>query len=345
MEFTPLNETSIRELLQRGRDALVAVLGDYCLDIYWDIDLSRSEPSLETGIPTHPVHIQRYALGGAGNVANNLAALGCGQLYALGVVGDDPWGKELVKLLVQIGADTAGIIIQPDDLATLAYTKPHIGGVEQNRMDFGNFNRLSDATVDTLLGLVRKRLLDVDIVVVNEQVREGIHNARFREGLLGILRANGEKVFIVDSRHYSDVYQGAHLKINDHEAARLCGSNHPVDALVSREGAVSAAETLVARNDRPVFVTRGSRGMVVSDCGGVTEIPGVRVAGPVDTVGAGDSALAGISIGLAAGAEPAAAAQLGNLAAAVTIKKLQQTGTASPDEVVMVGRGNGSLHH
>jgi len=67
------------------------VIGDLCLDIYWFVDSSRSEASLETGLPTHPVREQRYSLGGAGNVVSNLAAAGCRSVRPIGVVGDDPW--------------------------------------------------------------------------------------------------------------------------------------------------------------------------------------------------------------------------------------------------------------
>ena len=92
------------------------------------------------------------------------------------------------------------------------------------------------------------------------------------------------------------------------------------------------------RLGRPVFLTRGNRGMLVCDPDGLWEIPGIRLRGPVDPVGAGDAAFAGISLGLAAGCAPPVAAQLGNLAAAVTVRKLKQTGTASPAEVLAMAR-------
>jgi len=73
----------------------VAVIGDFCLDVYWTIDRSASEISLETGLKTEPVRLQRYAPGGAGNVVMNLAALGVRQVYPVGVLGNDPFGGEL----------------------------------------------------------------------------------------------------------------------------------------------------------------------------------------------------------------------------------------------------------
>jgi len=335
--FAPVTGEELEGLLEKFSTARVAVLGDFCLDIYWMIDMARSEQSLETGLPTHPIRQQRYSLGGAGNVSNNLASLGCTDLFALGVVGDDPWGKELLRLMESAGANIDDMLVQRDEWATLAYGKPHIEDQESNRQDFGNYNQLSAETGEELLARARDRIADVDVMIINQQVREGIHSPRFREGLLALTREQHGCVVIVDSRHYSEFYEGCLLKINDHEATRLCGKESAPDDLVLREDVCAAAETLFQRSQEPIFVTRGSRGLIVRDEHEVAETPGLQVPGKVDTVGAGDSVLAGISLGLAIGCRPAVAAQLGNLAAAVTIRKLRETGTATPAEVLAIG--------
>lgn len=344
-EFAPLTEDRLRQILVRIAATRVWVLGDYCLDIYWFVDSSRSEKSLETGLPTRPVRQQRYALGGAGNVVNNLVAAGCRNVRALGVVGDDPWGREMIRLLGQIEANTDDMLVQRDGWATLAYNKPHIEKQESSRFDFGNFNELSSATARTLLARCRARAGDADLVIVNQQVRQGIHTDEFRAGLLALIRDLPEKTFVVDSRHFSECYAGCVMKINDHEAARLCGTVRAPAELVLREEALSSAKALYARFKKPVFVTRGSRGLVVVDETGGCEIPGIQVLGQVDTVGAGDSALAGISLALGAGCAPVEAAQFGNFVAGVTIQKLNQTGTACPEEILTIGREQAYVYH
>ena len=65
----------------------------------------------------------------------------------------------------------------------------------------------------------------------------------------------------------------------------------------------------------------------------VTPVPGCRVNGPVDIVGAGDSATAGMVVALLAGAEPVQAAGLANLVASITVQKLGTTGVATPEEL------------
>jgi rfaE bifunctional protein kinase chain/domain len=331
MEFMPPTEARLKSILDLIPRARVLVVGDFCLDIYWFVDSSRSEKSLETGLPTNPVREQRYSLGGAGNVANNIVAAGCPDVRILGVIGEDPWGDELIRLHRALGIQVEDVLVQREAWATLAYNKPLFDNREGSRFDFGNFNELSSETARSLLSRCRARIPEADVVIVNQQVRQGIHTKEVRDGLAGLTREFPDRIFIVDSRHFSDLYAGAHIKINSLEARHLCGLVPPAEVL-------SAARELFARFGKPVFVTRGSQGMVVADQRGLWELPGIRIHGQVDTVGAGDSALAGISLALAVGCDAAEAGYLGNLFAGVTVQKLNQTGTATPEEIIVISR-------
>ena len=249
-------------LLNDLRKLRIAVVGDFCLNVYWFVDLAASQPSLETGKPAWPVREQRYAPGGAGTIVNNLAAAGCGTIHALGVVGPDPWGRELRRALCEIRVNVDGVVEQAGQWATLAYTKPHIEDVEQSRLDFGNFNVLSDGTADALLQKLEALLPSVDAVVVNEQIEQGIHSSYFRQELSRLMSRKPKTLFIVDSRHFSDAYPEACLKINAHEAARLTGIRRAPDEPVAVAEALRAADALFDRRKRPVFITRGPRGLL-----------------------------------------------------------------------------------
>ena len=334
-----LTSGRLEALLQGLPSARVAVVGDFCLDVYWSLDMGASEPSLETGKPTQPVREQRYSLGGAGNVLANLHDLGLGSLYAFGAVGDDPFGERLLSLLRELNTDCEGMLQGRDESwQTLAYCKPYVGDDELARLDLGDFNRLPPSMAHRLIELLEASLPRLDVVVVNQQVETGLHTPAFRSALRGLMQRHGDTVFVFDGRHFTEAYPEAWLKVNSHEAMRLCGRRKPVDELVLREEAAAAADELFARTDRPVFVTRGGRGAVVRTGAGATFIPGIETLGRTDTVGAGDSFLAGLSASLAAGATPEEAAQVGNFVARVTVRKLQQTGTATPEEVLDVGR-------
>jgi sugar/nucleoside kinase (ribokinase family) len=77
----------------------------------------------------------------------------------------------------------------------------------------------------------------------------------------------------------------------------------------------------------------GDEGVLAADGDRVVRVPGISLAPPIDSVGAGDSCLASIAMALAAGATPAEAAELGNLAGAITSKKIGTTGTATVEEL------------
>ena len=91
--------------------------------------------------------------------------------------------------------------------------------------------------------------------------------------------------------------------------------------------------TRIARTGQPVFVTCGANGIVAAGSDGVHVVDGIEVAPPIDPVGAGDTVTAALAAAAAASCDVLTAAQLANLAAAVTVSKLRVTGTASPDEI------------
>ncbi len=340
-----MNPESLKEVLEKIQTTKIGVVGDFCLDAYWFIDESKTEISIETGKPTTPVRRQKYSLGGAGNVASNLTALGVRDVRAFGVIGNDPFGTEMIALLNSNGIDSRNVLTQENDWSTHVYIKPHIGDEEQSRIDFGNFNILSDETAERLIANLRVELHEVDLVIINQQVASGIHTPWFRQKLKEVIRQFSEKIFITDSREFTDEYGGAYRKMNDREAARLCSLHLASGESLSYTELINAAERLYDRYMKPLFITRGDRGSIVTDDKGILEIESMMITGRTDTVGAGDSYLAGVASALAAGFNPGTAGRLGNFAAGVTVQKLFQTGTASPEEVIAIGSDADYVYH
>lgn len=340
-----MNPESLKEVLEKIQTTKIGVVGDFCLDAYWFIDESKTEISIETGKPTTPVRRQKYSLGGAGNVASNLTALGVRDVRAFGVIGNDPFGTEMIALLNSNGIDSRNVLTQENDWSTHVYIKPHIGDEEQSRIDFGNFNILSDETAERLIANLRVELHEVDLVIINQQVASGIHTPWFRQKLKEVIKQFSEKIFITDSREFTDEYSGAYRKMNDREAARLCSVHLASGESLSYTELINAAERLYDRYMKPLFITRGDRGSIVTDDKGILEIESMMITGRTDTVGAGDSYLAGVASALAAGFNPGTAGRLGNFAAGVTVQKLFQTGTASPEEVIAIGSDADYVYH
>jgi rfaE bifunctional protein kinase chain/domain len=327
----------LTKLLNDISSARIIVLGDFCLDAYWFVDESTSEISIETGEPTRPVAIQRYTLGGAGNVANNIAAMGVRDIKAFGVIGTDPFGTEMKRIMNDTGIDTSYLLIQENEWSTHTYAKPYIGDHELSRIDFGNSNKLSELTARKMIANLENVLPACDIVIINQQVLSGIHTPFFKNILLETIRNHPEKKFIVDSRKYNDFYDGTIRKMNAAEASRLCGLTAGSEESISVTEASEFAAELYRRFGKPLFVTMGSRGSLIADENGVSEIPGLMIVSRVDTVGAGDSYLAGAASALAAGYNMKDAAVLGTYVAGVTVRKLFQTGTASREEILEAG--------
>ena len=332
-----MEKEMLKKIITDIQSVKIAVLGDFCLDAYWFIDESKSEISIETGQLTRPVREQRYSLGGAGNVTHNLTAMGVKDVRAFGVLGPDPFGNEMEKVMRENGINPDNLIIQQENWSTHVYTKPYVEDIEQNRIDFGNFNQLAEDTADKLLKKLKNAIPDVDLVIINQQVLSGIHTPYFRDQLAGVIQEFPEKIFIADSRHYSDAYEGAYRKMNDNEAAILCGFKKDSDDVVLHSEVKEAARLLYDRFGKPLFITRGERGSVIVNDQGVTDIDGLLIISKVDTVGAGDSYLAGSAAAMAAGYSMETAAEVGTYVAGVTVQKLYQTGTASPEEILNIG--------
>lgn len=315
----------------------IAVVGDFCLDAYWFIDESKSEVSVETGQMTRPVEKQRYSLGGAGNVTNNLAAMGVKDIRAFGVLGPDPFGHEMVKVMRENGINPENLLVQEKNWSTHVYTKPYVGDTEQNRIDFGNFNQLSNDTADNLIGNLKNTIPKVDLIIINQQVLSGIHTEYFRRRLVEVIKSFPDKVFIADSRHYNDEYDGAFRKMNDMEAAILCGFKKEAGDVVLYSEVKEAAETLYGKYGKPLFITRGELGSIIMNEDGITDIHGLLILSKIDSVGAGDSYLSGVAATLAAGYSMQEAGEIGSYVAGVTVQKLFQTGTASREEILAIG--------
>ena len=332
------DETRLGALTTRFRNVRVAVLGDFFLDKYLDVEPSLAEPSLETGRVAHQVTSIRHAPGAAGTVVNNLAALGAEKIVALGFTGDDGEGWELRKDLSALGCDLSHLHVAADRV-TPTYFKPHdhtrpgLEG-EHNRYDMKNRQPTPERIVQALLSSLDAALPDVDALVVMDQVTdEG--TGTLTAPLIMALANNAPRfphiVFWADSRGRIRRYRNVMVKVNQFE---LAGIDNPApDACVPDVVIQAKTKELTALLGAPVFATAGERGVHVSGADPLT-VPSVHVQGPIDPTGAGDSFTAGAVLALAAGATRPEAALIGNLVASVTVRQLGTTGTACPADLI-----------
>lgn len=343
-----MNLERLDQLLARFPDLTILVIGDFFLDKYLLIDRSRAEVSLETGLEAHQVVEVRSSPGAAGTVTSNLRAMGV-HVVAVSVVGDDGEGFDLLRGLHSRGVDVEGLVIRPDRF-TPTYTKPMLREAdgsehESNRLDIKNRTPLPEDAEDEVIRRLRGLMPQVHGVIIADQVTEddcGVITENVREELMALAQTYPMVAFTADSRARIGLYHDVILKPNAREALTAVGQ--PItadpDPVADRAQIEAAGRRLYRRSGQPVFLTLGSEGILAFHQDGPTLVPAVKVRGPIDIVGAGDAALAGLTSALCAGATVPEAAEIACLAAGVTIRQIGTTGTASRRQIVDLHRGS-----
>jgi len=327
-----LTTAIIEHILATIPQRTIGVLGDLFLDRYLDLDASRTEPSIETGLDAYQVTRVRSYPGAAGTVINNLAALGVGRIVPISMIGDDGEGYELRQALGCLPSVDASNIVMTSARRTPTYAKPMLCVKDEmprelNRLDIKNRQPLPEDVETQILTLLATNWIRFDVLLVLDQVSEpecGVVTTRVRDRLAELCEEDRSRVVIVDSRERIGLFRNAWLKPNEREVRSA------VHGTMSLHVAVKA---LSARANRPVVCTRGSDGMIVAESGQAIEVPGYPVSGAVDIVGAGDSSSAAMACALACGQDAREAAAFGNLIASITIQQIGVTGTATPEQV------------
>ena len=340
-----MDELRLKTILEGFRERKILVVGDFYLDAYWLIDKTKSTLSLETPWHTNPVVDQRYNPGAAGTVTNNLTALEVGEVYTLGVLGEDGFGSTLLDCLSANGCITDFMITAPDRV-TPTYLKPiHRGyeGVETEgpRFDIENQSAMRSEVEAAVIRALRQCVPKVEGVIVGDQAPHdnwGVITDRVREELCRLAVEFPDKIFFADSRTRIGKYRHVIIKPNRFEAKRAINPDW-MGLEVDIEEAERCGRVLAERTEKPLFVTVGPAGVLVFRDGGVEHVPGIPLDQETDPVGAGDSVSAGI-VSTLCGASPressiyVEAAQVGNLVASVTVTKIGTTGTASHAEII-----------
>lgn len=313
----------------------IGLVGDLFLDRYLELQ-PVGEMSIETGLEAHQVVNIRNSPGALGTVMNNLSALGVGLMMPSTVIGDDGHGFDLLREVRRLPVDPQNIICAPERM-TPTYTKPMqpVGDEvrELNRLDVRTRGPLSVKVQAFLCERIEHTWQSCDGLIVLDQVNEhgcGVVTDAVRSFLQLLSEQNPQKLIYIDSRQRLRDFAFGVLKGNRTEIAGACGLQPNADVAAFQ----TATAKLSKKTKQPVFCTLGELGTLVATADGQTTIvPAPQVTGPIDIVGAGDSATSGIVSGLLCGATPVEAAALGNLVASITIQQLGTTGTASPAQV------------
>lgn len=322
------------EITKRYADLQIAIVGDFCLDRYFEIDPALAETSIETGLPVHNVTNVRCQPGAAGTILNNLVALGIGRVWAVGCCGEDGEGFELRRSLARQRGVCLDYFVQSPERRTFTYSKPLILAPgkppeELSRLDIKNWTPSPESVQEAICSSFRRVAPEADAVILMDQV-DLAETGVVTERLLSVVRdtgaANPGLIVLADSRRSLRNYPPVILKMNRSELALLTGmeANPPVDAVKA------AALELASGHGRPVFVSLAEQGIVgASPDGNVFHSPAISLRGEIDVVGAGDAVMANLTTAMAANATLPESLELAMTAASIVVHQLGTTGTAS----------------
>ena len=333
-----MNAARFAEITDRYASLRLALVGDFCLDRYLEIDPARAETSIETGLPVHNVVRVRSQPGAAGTILNNLVALGVGKLWPVGFRGVDGEGFELHRALAALPGVDLEHFRQTPLRRTFTYCKPllmHPGKPpeELSRLDSKNWEPTPALVEGRIWQSIEELRLQVDGVAVMDQVdvpNTGVVTARILPLLGGFPHRNPGTPVVADCRRGLRGYPPVTFKMNAAELCGLAGLPRDVDLRRLSEAALALAK----ENGREVFVTLSERGILgAAPSGEVEHVPCHPLRGPIDIVGAGDAVTANLTAALAAGASLRESIELANAAGSVVIHQLGTTGTASVPQI------------
>jgi len=297
----------------------ILVVGDLFLDEYLVGKATRL--SREAPIPVLEF-VHRFTLpGGAANPAHNIAALG-GIALQVGVVGKDAAGRLLLRHLRRVGVGIEGVVTDPSR-STTTKTRLMAQGFLRFPQQVARLDRLDRRPLDTtvqaaLLDYLTRAIPTVDAVLLSDY-KVGIVNEEVVAVCLSTARRHG-KLVTVDSQGDLAKFSGCDLvKCNAAEAQAAL--NRPLIREADfRQATALLLESLGARY---IVITRGAEGMSLQGrdvpyaC-----LPAANRSEVYDVTGAGDTVIAVLTLGLAAGADLVTAARLANVAAGLVVRKL-----------------------
>ena len=309
-----------RALFDRMRERSVLVVGDVMIDEWIWGSVSRISP--EAPVPVVAVSDHSFTLGGAGNVANNLRALGARVRFA-GAIGRDSFAHYVADILKDEGIDGDGLVAV-DDRPTTRKTRVVAHSQQVVRADWESTAPLQDTDRARLAAIVRSAAASADAVVLSDYAK-GLFCAEIVQAALTC------PVVVADPKPQNlMLFTGVTcVAPNAHEAAQATGI-----AITGKDALEAAGAALLRMLDcRYVVITRGEHGMSLFGRAGERLDVASAARAVFDVSGAGDTVSAVLSLALAAGAPIELAMQLANFAAGAVVEKLG-TATASPDEIL-----------
>jgi D-beta-D-heptose 7-phosphate kinase/D-beta-D-heptose 1-phosphate adenosyltransferase len=303
--------SALGALLDHARGRSVLIVGDLMLDHFVIGRVERISP--EAPVPVVQFDHESFRLGGAANVAHNVAALG-GHVEIAGVVGHDPEGSRLMEDLREVGIGTAAVIADITRCTTRKLRVVTTRNQQVARIDYESDQAVGENLETALVSKIREAAARADVVLISDYQKGAVTHVTAQAAIAGA-RTKGVPSLVDPKVPHIDFYAGATLITPNHleaEAVTLTRIRTVDDA---RYAAQRFRER--ARTDS-VLITRGEHGMWLLAPDGESDLP-AEAREVADVTGAGDTVIAAMALGLAAGGSLRDAARLANRAAGLAV--------------------------
>jgi len=300
----------------------VLVIGDVMLDHYLSGDVERISP--ESPVPVVHVSEERHLLGGAGNVARNIAALG-GDVRLVSVIGEDDPGRVVQELLSREGIK-GSLVVEKRRMTTIK-TRIIARNQQMIRVDREESRGLEGKSLEALEAILRKEASGCAVILVSDYGK-GVICRKLMDAIRGLRSETAGPIVLVDPKVVNaHLYSGVDLLTpNAKEAGEMAGLK-----AAGRDGVIKAGLAIFKKlRCRQLCVTLGSEGMAVFERPGkVIHVPTVA-RNVFDVTGAGDTVIAVLALAMGAGLDLPKACVLANYAAGIVVAQVG-TAVATPE--------------
>lgn len=306
------------------KDQEILIIGDVMLDRYIWGDVSRISP--EAPVQIVNVEKEKNALGGAANVANNIASL-CGTAFLVGIIGNDLSSRTL-KMELQKRDIIADYLITDRKRPTIQKMRVIARNQQLLRVDYDTNKEIGVQTFDKVIAIVRQLIKKVGVIIISDYGK-GVITKNLMEEIIK-LAVKKKKFLIVDPKPKNvNCYKGCSIVTpNHHEASEMTQIEEKTE-----DDLVKIGETLMANLDCDVLITRGEKGMTLfQKDGSIKSIP-TKAKEVYDVTGAGDTVVATLAISLSCKASLEESAIIANQSAGIVVGKIG-TATTSLEDII-----------
>jgi D-beta-D-heptose 7-phosphate kinase/D-beta-D-heptose 1-phosphate adenosyltransferase len=318
----PFTAESLIAYVKDFTRARVLVVGDLMIDEFIYGSTNRISP--EAPVPVVNVTSKKYLLGGAANVLNNIHALH-GKGFLCGVVGNDEMGRKFTNQLKSLGANSGGIIKEPDRPTTIKTRIIADHRQQVVRYDQEVKQEPGPACRKKIVSYIKEMFRSVHVLIISDYAKGVLSNSLLNE-ILNTAKSNKITVCVDNPKLSNYALYKNHATVmtpNVKEASKVSGIEITTESDLLKAG----RKMLTTLACDALLITRGEEGMTLFEKkkGGVIQIP-TKAKEVYDVTGAGDTVIATLSMALAVGASFEEAAVIANHAAGIVVSKL---GTAT----------------